>query len=58
MSRAHYVKQEVQGYLCMEEGAGSQAVEMAGGDISWVKLCWEDGPRMWDLEGTAKRYCP
>lgn len=52
------MKQEVQGYLCMEEEVGSQAVEMAGGDISWVKLCWEDGPRMWDLEGTAKRYCP
>ena len=52
------MKQEVQGYLCMEEEAGSQAVEMDGGDISWVKLHWEDGPRMWDLEGTAKRYCP
>lgn len=45
------MKQEVQGYLCMEEGVGSQAVEMAGGDIPWVKLRWEDGPRMWDLEG-------
>ena len=52
------MKQEVQGYLCMEEEVGSQAVEMAGGDISWVKIRWEDGPRMWDLEGAAKRYCP
>ena len=54
MSRAPYVEREVQGYLCMEEGAGSQAVELAGGDVSWMKLCWGDGQRRWDLERTME----